>query len=388
MQKAAQEAPFWTFSEICQTEFWFKCPGSATIVSDRCWSSWMLSWSRLKETAMKRWRMGIIGCGWAGERHAAALRTLTGRAELCAVADSDAVRVAARARAWQVPFWTSDYRDLLLRSDLDAVSICLPHSLHAPVAIDAMRAQCHALVEKPLATSLDEVDAMRAAATAAGVCLMVAENVRFTTAYIKAAEMIHAGTLGDVFLVRIAREHEMHTYLRQRPWFLSEETGGILASGGIHDLDLLRMLAGEIEHIYALPGRKVLPEMVADDTSVALIGLRNGAASVIAESFSLKTPAPGVYASVHGSRGSLWFSEERVQLYDAPHDGQPELLQEITFAAQDTFQTEIAHFLDCLEQQCEPLTNTREARRTLAAVLAGYESMKHGTRVYLPGRDG
>jgi len=336
---------------------------------------------------MKRWRMDIIGCGWAGEQHAEALRTLAERVELCALADSDAGRVAAKARAWQVPFWTSHYRELLAFSDLDAVSICLPHSLHAAVAIDAMHAQCHALVEKPLATSLDEVDAMSAAATAAGVYLMVAENVRFTNAYIKAAEMMHAGRLGDVFLVRIAREHEMHAYLRQRPWFLREETGGILASGGIHDLDLLRMLAGEIDHIYALPGRKVLPEMVADDTSVAVIGLQNGAVGVIAESFSLKTPAPGVYASVHGSQGSIWFSAARIQLYDAPQDGQPELLQDITFAAQDTFQAEIAHFLDCLEQQREPLTNAREARRTLAAVLAGYESMQRGARVYLTGMD-
>ena len=332
---------------------------------------------------MKRWRMGIIGCGWAGEKHAEALRTLSQRVDLCALADSDATRVAEKAQAWHVPFWTNDYHELLARSDVDAVSICLPHSLHAPVAIEAMRARCHTLVEKPLATSLDEVDAISTAASAAGVCLMVAENVRFTNAYIKAAEIIHAGTLGDMFLVRIAREHEMHAYLRQRPWFLREETGGILASGGIHDLDLLRMLAGEIEHIYALPGRKVLPEMSADDTSVALVGLHNGAVGVIAESFSLKTPAPGVYASVHGSQGSMWFSEERIQLYDAPQDGQPELLRDITFTAQDTFQAEIAHFLDCLEQQREPLTIVREARRTLAAVLAGYESMQRGTRVYL-----
>jgi predicted dehydrogenase len=120
---------------------------------------------------------------------------------------------------------------------------------------------------------------------------------------------------------------------------------------------------------------------------VAVIGLQNGAVGVIAESFSLKTPAPGVYASVHGSQGSIWFSAARIQLYDAPQDGQPELLQDITFAAQDTFQAEIAHFLDCLEQQREPLTNAREARRTLAAVLAGYESMQRGARVYLTGMD-
>lgn len=332
---------------------------------------------------MRRWHMGIIGCGWAGEQHAHAMRALVERVELRALADVNADLAKAQAQDWQVPMWTDDYRELLALKQLDAVSICLPHHLHAPVAIDAAEAGRHVLVEKPLATTLAEADAMIVAAEAAQIQLMVAENVRFNATYARASELIRAGTLGDVFLVRIAREHQMHAYLRQRPWFLNHESGGIMYSGGIHDFELLRMLAGEIEHVYGLVGRKVLPEMAADDTGLALVGMHSGAAAIVVESFSLKTPEPGVHGSVHGSRGSLWFSRGRLRLYSAPQDGRQDLAKEIVIPPHDSFQAELAHFLDCLEHNAEPLTNAREERKPLMAVLATYESIKRGERVYM-----
>jgi predicted dehydrogenase len=216
--------------------------------------------------------MGVIGCGWAGGQHARAMRALADRVELCAIADVDAARAADRAAAWQVPLWSDDWRSLLERTPLDAVSVCLPHRLHAPVAIAAAQAGRHVLVEKPLAPTLAEADAMIAAADRARVRLMVAENARFDATFLRVAALVHAGALGEVFLVRISREHEMHAYLRERPWFLEDPSAGIIYSGGIHDFELLRMLAGEPEHVYGLAGRKVLPEMVGDDSGVAASG--------------------------------------------------------------------------------------------------------------------
>jgi predicted dehydrogenase len=335
----------------------------------------------------RRWRLGIIGCGWAGERHARALAQLADRAELVAVADLDAEIARARARDGQVPVWTSDYGDLLDGERLDALSICLPHPLHAPAAIAAAQAGLHVLVEKPLATTLDEADHMIAAAGDAGVCLMVAEPVRFDQAYLKAAGLIGSGALGDLFLVRISREHQMHEYLRQRPWFLEHPSGGILYSGGIHDFEILRMLAGEIEHVYGLQGSKVLPEMAGDDTSVALVGLQGGAAAVIVESFSTRTPHPGVHITAHGSHGSMWVHRDQVRLYDAAQDGQEGWVKAWEVPQGDTFVAEIAHFLDCLDTGGEPITGARDQRKPLLAVLATYASIRNSQRVYLAGFD-
>ncbi len=332
---------------------------------------------------MKRWNIGIIGCGAAGAQHARAMRALPDRVHLAALADVNGAVGAARAQEWQAASWTQAYHALLVRPDIDAVSICLPHQLHASVACDAAGAGKHVLVEKPLATTLAEADAMIAAAEAAGVQLMVAENVCFDALYLHAAGLINAGRLGQVFLVRIAREHEMHAYLRQRPWFLNHPSGGIMYAGGIHDFALLRMLAGEIEHVYALAARQILTPMAGDDTSVALVGLWSGAAATIVESFSLKTPTPGTYGTVHGSRGSLWFGGDRLQLYTAAEDGRQDLVEEVAIPPRDTFVAELEHFLDCLDQQVPPLTTAREQRKSLVAVLAAYASMHQRERIYL-----
>lgn len=332
---------------------------------------------------MKRWRIGIIGCGWAGQQHAQALQALAQRVELCAVVDTDIALAKAKAQEWQVPVWTSDYHQILDPAQLDAVTVCLPHDLHAPVSIEALNQGLHVLVEKPLANTLAEADAMIAAAAAANRRLMVAETVRFHQTYLKVVELLQSGLLGDLFMIRISREHEMHAYLRQRPWFLEQESAGIMVSGGIHDFEIVRMLGGDIEHVYGLVGRKVLPEMVADDTSVALAGLRSGVAAVISESFSLKTPRPGVHGAVHGSRGSLWFYNEQIQTYTASQDGRPDSVETITVEARNTFEAEIEHFLDCLDDGAEPITSGRDQRKPLAAVVATYESFKLGRRVYV-----
>jgi predicted dehydrogenase len=330
------------------------------------------------------WRLGIIGFGWAGEQHARALGQLRDRAELAGIAEIAEPVARRAAQDWGAPFWTTDYRALLSGGRCEAVSICLPHQLHAAVALEAAQAGLHVLVEKPLASSLAEADAMIAAAKAAGVRLMVAENVRYDTLYRKAAEIAASGELGQIYLVRIAREHNMREYLHKRPWFLADGDAGIMTSGGIHDFELLRMLAGEIAHVYALQGSKAFPEMRADDNAVALAGMQNGAAAVLVETFSLRTPRPGVACSVHGSLGSLWLEAGHIRVYTAEQDGQPHLAQTVEAAKNDTFVAEIAHFLDCLDRpDTEPLTSGQEARKPLAAVLAAYESMRTGQRVDL-----
>jgi UDP-N-acetylglucosamine 3-dehydrogenase len=225
---------------------------------------------------VKRWRLGIIGCGWAGEEHARVVLNMPERAVLAAVADIDPERARACADRWHVATWNSDYHAVLSADLIDAVIVCLPHQLHLESALAALRAGLDVLIEKPLATTLPEADAMIAAAGELGRILMVAENVRYDPTYLAIAEMIRSGALGDLFLLRVYREHEKHQYMRDRPWWLSEPSGGILYAGGVHDFELVRMLGGEIEHVYALTGRPVIPEMIGDQNSVAVAALRSG----------------------------------------------------------------------------------------------------------------
>jgi predicted dehydrogenase len=332
-----------------------------------------------------RHHIGIIGYGWAGEQHARALEHWSSRAQLVGVAESNPAAARRLEGAGQVPRVTRDYRELLALPQLEAVCICLPHNLHATVALDALKAGHHVLIEKPLASSLAEADGMLAAARDAGRILMVAENVRYHATYLQVASLVQQGILGPLFLIRVAREHNERGYLKERPWFLTDPDAGIMLSGGVHDLELLRMLGGEIEHVYAVQGPKAIAEMQADDNAVAVVGLRSGAVGVIVETFGLRTPRAGVFGSVHGHAGSLWFDEDTVRVYQNDVDDKPEAVETTNVEQQDTFVAEMAHFLDCLDDpRQEPLTSGRKARITLAAVEAAYESMRTGQRISLP----
>jgi UDP-N-acetyl-2-amino-2-deoxyglucuronate dehydrogenase len=333
---------------------------------------------------MRRINVGIIGFGWAGGQHARALQQLSDRAQLVGVAESNAAALQRAAQIDRGLFLTTNYHELLALPQLDAVSICLPHNLHASVAIEAAQAGRHILVEKPLASTLSDADAMISAANSANVVLMVAENVRFNAAYLAVASRLQEGILGPLFLIRIAREHNRRAYLRERPWFLLDGDAGIMMSGGVHDLELLRMLGGEVEHIYGVQGPKGFPEMQADDNSVAVASLHSGAVGIIVETFGLRTPQSGVFGSVHGLLGSLWFQETQLRLYRRDVDNEQNAVETVVIQPQDTFIAELAHFLDCLiTPKLEPVTSGRQVRATLAAVQAAYESMRTGRRVYL-----
>ena len=334
-------------------------------------------------------KVAIIGCGWAGSRHAHAFAD-------CGACVAWAVDVD-RARAEQLSRLgaqsTTDYRDALADPAVDAVSICLPHDLHAPVAVEAAGAGKHILVEKPLAATLDEADRMIAAARQANILLMVAENVRFAPVFRKVHDLIAEKVIGNPALVQLTRE----AYLRQsfiddRPWFLDARAaaGGMMMSGGIHDFEKLRMILGEVECVYARRARQRFLEMEGDDTSVALIHFVDGTVGTLVESFLMKSLVTAAGPEVHtlridGDLGTLWvpdsqtirvFSERRDFLVDGRGT-------EHTFHVpdQDTFMLEIAHFLQCIERGDEPITSGRSQRRPLELVLAAYESIETGLPV-------
>src|ERR1700688_2661056 len=126
---------------------------------------------------MRRVRTAVVGCGKVGRIHADALRDVA-EAEFVAVSDSDAGRAGAFAAKYGVrPY--SDLGALLREAGAEAVILCTPHPLHAEAAVRAAEAGVHVLVEKPLATSLKDCDAMLEAADRAGVKLGVVSQRRF-----------------------------------------------------------------------------------------------------------------------------------------------------------------------------------------------------------------
>ncbi|MFQ6094890.1 MAG: Gfo/Idh/MocA family protein [Candidatus Bathyarchaeia archaeon] len=330
----------------------------------------------------ERLSVGIVGCGRAGEEHARAYSSISG-VRVLAVADIDEGKARDLARKCGADTSYRDYNGILEDPRIDAVSICLPHYLHSKVSVEAAEAGKHILCEKPMANNLDEADEMIRAAKKAGVTLMIAENVRFHPINLKLKELIEQNHIGEVFLARIFRDHEMHAYLRKRPWFLSKEKagGGIWMAGGVHDVDALRMLIGEVKTVSLFQAKRVFREMEGDDTVAAILRFRSDALGVVTESFSTKTfgqPSPhGCPSVINGSSGTITVVSDEIKIY-GEKVGNTDGCIRIKVEERDTFIEEIKHFRRCIEKGVEPVTSGEEERRTLAVVCAGYESLDMG----------
>lgn len=327
--------------------------------------------------------VGVIGCGWAGEKHVEAYSLLS-EAEVVALADVDRGRAERLARRFKVESYHQDYRRILEDPRVEAVSICLPHYLHSKVTVEAAEAGKHVLCEKPMAARLDEADRMIEAAEKAGVVLMIAENVRFHPVNLKLKELVEEGVVGDVFLARIFRDHRMYGYLRERPWLLDKGKagGGIWLAGGIHDVDALRMIVGEVDSVILLPARKVFLDMEGEDTVAALLRFEDGAVGVVTGSFSTRTFKPlsplGCPSIVNGSAGTITVSSDgTIEVY-SERIGNEDRCLKVKVEDKNTFLEEAKHFVECIRTGRKPVTSGEEERRTLAVICAGYESMRRG----------
>jgi UDP-N-acetylglucosamine 3-dehydrogenase len=198
---------------------------------------------------MSKVRIAVIGAGRMGAFHIETLEKID-TMELVAIAEPD--EALARERIGRRPIdWFADYRDMLSRADIDAVCVCVPSNRHARVALDAIAAGKHALVEKPIATTLPDGLRMAAAAREAGVKLMIGHIERFNPAVSKLAELIAEGRVGKVFRVHATRVGPLPTRILD---------AGVTIDLATHDLDIMQFVLGRgITSIYAEGSRFLHP---------------------------------------------------------------------------------------------------------------------------------
>ncbi len=192
----------------------------------------------------QRLRVGVIGAG-VGAAHLQAYSKLP-RAEILALAGLDDDRVRRVAETFHVPRTYREYQELLDVPEIDAVSVCLPNALHAPVSIAALEHGKHVLVEKPLARNAEEGRSMIDVAEQHGRVLMVAFNHRYRGDVQWLKQYVDSGALGEIYY---AKAHWMRRrgIPRLGSWFVSKEQagGGPLIDLGVHVLDMAMYLMGE-----------------------------------------------------------------------------------------------------------------------------------------------
>jgi predicted dehydrogenase len=243
----------------------------------------------------ERLRCAVIGVGAIGLEHLSSLSQCQ-RGTAVAIAENHPGRAKEASDRFKIPRSYSDYRELLEQADVDAVTIALPNHLHAPVAIEALRARKHVLIEKPMALNAKEASKIIDTAAKMRRTVMVAQNFRFNRQTQLAKLMIQRGDLGEIY-------HARCFWLRRNgiprigSWFTQKKLagGGATLDIGSHMLDACLHLLGDFNatsvsgHTHSRFGTRGLGEtnwgkseidpakpFDVDDYSVALIKLKSG----------------------------------------------------------------------------------------------------------------
>lgn len=358
---------------------------------------------------MKKLRTGIIGCGKVGSFHAQAYAQLPG-SQFTAVCDANRDRAEAFAAQWGVRAYT-DVEQMCREAQLDVVSVCTPHPLHANPAVAAASCGCHVLVEKPLASTLADCDAIIEAGERNHVTIGTMVQRRFYRPCIRIHQAIEAGKLGKPVLGMVTmlgwRDED---YYRSDPWRGSwkGEGGGVLVNQAPHQLDLLLWYMGEVDEVYGVWKNLNHPYIEVEDTAAAVVKFKNGGVGSIVVSNSQN---PALYGKVHifgdngaaagvQTDGGAMFIAGMSSITEPPVNdlwtvpGEDQLLprwqeeDRAFFNSVDSMHhyhaQQIQDFLDAVAQGRRPLVDAAEGRRTVELFTAIYRSTRDNAVVKFP----
>jgi UDP-N-acetyl-2-amino-2-deoxyglucuronate dehydrogenase len=251
--------------------------------------------------------IGIIGCGEISAAHNRAYNKLGDYCQVVAVSDVVETAASRRAQEFGVETIYTDYHDLLADKRVDAVAICTPHFLHAPMAIDAANAGKHVLVEKPMCINVAEVQEMIYAAEKNGVKLtMPSEQVNPRHRFIKDQVMPEIGEISFSFLVDFY--FRSIAYYEKARWrgTWAREGGSVFANQAIYTWDTFQWLLGGVDTAYGYWANLLHPNIESEDIGYALINFRNGTHGKLFATSICEAPQDTVWMRITGSEGEIF----------------------------------------------------------------------------------
>lgn len=317
-------------------------------------------------------RFAVIGCGTAARRiHLPALRA----AGAAATVFSSRSRASAEALRdeWGHGVVVDRWEDALAREDVDAVVVAAPNSFHRDIAVAAAVAGKHVLVDKPMACTTSDADAMIAAAEEHHVLLVPFHNTRFAAPFVAAQDFVAAGRLGEITGFRAALGHGgPQAWAPRAEWFFDarQAGGGCLIDLGVHVIDLVRCVTGDdITEVSALLNG--WRGDVEADTQL-LARTRGGAIGSIHASWSSRS-GPDQQLTVIGSEATLHL-DTRTPLTFVDSRGNRERV-----TLPDTTSSPLAELLAAIEGVRAPSVTAADGRAAVAVVQAAYASAPHGS---------
>lgn len=351
----------------------------------------------MKASNHRKYGFGIIGTGAIASFHAKAIEAITD-ARLIAV-QSQTYRQAKEFAEQNDCEAYETIEELLLREDINIVSICTPSGVHAEPALKSIAAGKHCLIEKPIEVTLERSDEIIEAAKLKGVLLAVVFPSRFYEGSQTLKKALDTGQFGKVALasayVKWSRTADYYNSAKWRgTWQL--DGGGALMNQAIHAVDMLQWCMGPVESVMAFKNNIKHTEIEVEDTLVAALKFANGAVGSI-ECSTAVYPGTLKKLEIMGTRGTAIMEDNNLVKWE--FDSECEQVQNINLSnpraltggasnplsiSQLGHQKQIENLIQAIAGREKLLVDGQEARKSVEIVLAIYRSAENGNVVHLP----
>jgi myo-inositol 2-dehydrogenase/D-chiro-inositol 1-dehydrogenase len=345
---------------------------------------------------MHRTKVAILGAGFITDIHMESYQRFVPEAEVVAVYARYAEKAKAFAEKHHIPAWYDDLDEIIQHSGCEVVDICLPNYLHAMATLKAAAAGKHVIIEKPLAITLEEADAMIDACHKAGVKLMYAEELCFAPKYERVRQLVKEGAIGDIFMLKQAEKHSgPHS-----DWFydINLSGGGVLMDMGCHAIAWFRWMLNNAKVISVYASLSTVlhkSRTKGEDNSVVIIEFENGVTAVAENSWA-KHGGMDDKSEVYGTGGVVYadlFMGNAAISYSKSGYGYAMEKADTTIGWSFTvfeevfnqgYPHELKHFIECVQQNKQPLVTGEDGRAVLEILYAAYASAREGKKIMLP----
>ena len=340
-------------------------------------------------------RFALLGCGRIAKKHAELLgEGAVEGAALAAVCDVKLDRARHYGEAYKVPWFTDMHVMMQTMGDkIDAVNILTESGNHALHTLALAPYRKHIVVEKPMALTLQDADAMITACDRAGVKLFVVKQNRYNYPVMKLREAMKKGRFGKLVMgtVRV-RWCRTQAYYDQDPWRGTwSMDGGVFTNQASHHIDLLEWMLGEPESVFA-KSSTALVDIETEDTGVAVIKFTNGALGIVEATTASRPKDLEGSISILGEKGTVEIggfavNEMKVWNFLEPEEGDEDVLSTYRQNPPNVYgfghQAYLRHVVSSLEDHTPALVDGLEGRKSLELVTAIYESIETGQEVVL-----
>ena len=347
----------------------------------------------MKGLRLENFNFALVGCGRIAKRHSELLgNSQIEGANLVAVCDVDMTRSQKIGEQFKIPFY-EDMHKMMNSHQIDVVVVLTESGLHAKNVIELSQYKKHIIVEKPMALTLKDADAMIAACDKAGVRLFVVKQNRFNVPVVKLRQAVESGRFGKFVLgtVRV-RWCRPQGYYDQDAWRGTwAMDGGVLANQASHHVDLLEWMLGDVNKVYAMATTR-LAEIETEDTAVVILEFSNGALGVIEATTATRPKDLEGSISILGENGSVEISgfavnEMRHWNFSKTDPDDDDVLLNYSVNPPNVYgfghQAYYEHVIDGLRNGGHNLVDGLEGRKSLELIIAIYESIETHKPVFL-----